>query len=135
MLEQSLRNRIEVYLKQNYLEIVSNDCELWEKKIPGRTRLKVVLPGTVCALCITDYDNKSKCEFLNDLSQYGLRKSVDHVLLTPNSNGTWTVHLIEMKTGLSQDKWKDISQKTCASMLNVKALAAILEMCFDTIDR
>ena len=132
MLEQSLQDAIEVYLKPKYVEVVENECELWERKNPGRTKLNVALPQDVSTLCLCDHDSKPKCEFINDDEYVGLRKSVDHVLLTPNADGRWTVHLIEMKTSVGRSEWQKISKKARATILGIKALAAILDIQIDS---
>ena len=140
MLERSLQDKIDVYLKPDYLKVVENECELWEGEDGepgarnGRTRLKVILPPDVSILCIRKHDIQPRCAFLNPATEYGLEKSVDHILLTPNTNGTWTVHLIEMKSGLGRSEWREISLKARASMLNMKALAAILDISIEAFE-
>ena len=128
MLEQSLKDKIDVYLKPDYIEVVDNECELWEYETSGRTRLEVHLPSNTSILCIRNHDNKPKCEFLNPTKASGLKMSVDHILLTPNQDGKWTVHLIEMKSGVGREKWKEIGLKARATILNMKAMAATLDL-------
>ena len=132
MLEQSLQDKIDVYLKPGYIEVVENECELWEMESSGRTKLKVILPANTSILCIRNHDNQPRCQFLNPSSDCGLTKSVDHILLTPNQNGSWTAHLIEMKSTVEREKWHDIGLKARASMLNMKAAAAVLDIPVDS---
>lgn len=132
MLEQSLQDKIDVYLKPGYIEVVEKECELWEKESSGRTRLRVILPENASVLCIRDYDNQPKCQFLNPSGEYGLEKSVDHILLVLNPSGKWTVHMIEMKSGVRREVWHDIGLKARASILNMKAATAILDIEVDS---
>ena len=77
--------------------------------------------------------NDSTFEFLNKTKTTGLGRSVDHILLTRNDNGKWTAHLIEMKSGVSIKRWNEIKLKARASMLNIKALAAVLDISLESI--
>lgn len=55
-------------------------------------------------LCIYDFDNKGKCQFLRTDKKLGMQKSVDHVIFEKCQNG-WRLHLIEMKSGVGYKKW------------------------------
>ena len=133
MLDQNLIDKIDVYLKPDYIEIVEGKSQLTEEEDSGRTRLNVSLSGTNSYLCIRDNDHKATCEFLNKTKTTGLGRSVDHILLTRNDNGKWTAHLIEMKSGVSIKRWNEIKLKARASMLNIKALAAVLDISLESI--
>lgn len=128
MLDQKLKDKIEVFLISDYIEILSGEFELWEKSDDGRTRLKVGLLSDESILCIRDHDHQPRCAFLNPDRKYGLMKSVDHIVLTPNDNDTWTAHLIEMKSGVGESEWNDIRAKVRASILNMRACAAVLDI-------
>lgn len=128
MLDQRLKDRIDVYLRPHYLEEVHESCVLWETELSGRTRLNVILPRDSCVLCIRDYDHKAKCGFLSEDTTAGLQKSMDHILVVQQPDGAWKVHLIEMKSSISGNKWEEIRQKARASILNIKALAAVLDI-------
>lgn len=132
MLEQSLQDKIDVFLIPGYIEVVEDECELGEDEDEGRTKLSVALPTDTSVLCIRKHDKQPRCKFLNPETKYGLEKSVDHILIVQNKSGKWTVHLIEMKSGLGRSEWHDISLKVRASMLNMKAVAAILDIAIDS---
>lgn len=132
MLDQELKDKIELFLEPDYCEVVENECELWEWQDTGRSKLTVHLPAEVSILCIRDHDNKPRCGFLNQATQYGLKKSVDHIILIQNPNGTWTANLIEMKSNVRDSVWQKISLKARATMLNMKALAAVLGITIDS---
>ena len=60
MLDQNLIDKIDVYLKPNYVEIVEGMCQLTEEEDSGKTRLNVNLSETNSYLCIRDNDHTPK---------------------------------------------------------------------------
>lgn len=126
MYEESLQKRIDTYILPDYFVPEKDEYRLMEAAESGRTELNVILENATegTCICIECYDMKQRCEFLARLN--GMRKCVDHVVLTKNDHGMWDVHLIEMKKTDNRSKWIDIKQKVRASILNIRALASVL---------
>lgn len=133
MLDPQLAKKINTFILENYciteLDTGQNSYVLEEHDDAGLSTLEVSCSsGTDNILCIANYDKLPRCEFLSQSEKYGMRKCVDHVLLVQQSSGKWMVHLIEMKTSVGERTWVNIKQKVRASILNIKALAAVLDL-------
>ena len=133
MRDEMLEKKITEYIDSSYFQAAQNNYQLWEKKDSGRSQLAVSFahqPHDV--LCIAEYDNKSRCGFFT--ASHGMQKCVDHVILIKNQDGKWTGHLIEMKSKVDNGRWTSIKQKVRASILNIRALAATLDLPIEISD-
>ena len=133
MLDPQLAKKINTFILENYciteLDTGQTSYFLEEHDDAGLSTLEVSCSsGNDNILCIANYDKLPRCEFLSQFEKYGMRKCVDHVLLVKQSSGKWMVHLIEMKTSVGEHTWVNIKQKVRASILNIKALAAVLDL-------
>lgn len=122
-MNQRVEFALDNFLEAGYFEPEADRYLLEEKKESGRSFLTVDIKGE--HLCIRDYDNKHKCIFVKPEEKYGMKKSVDHVIIELNDTKA-IVHLIEMKSSISDSTWRDIKKKTRASYLNLQALAVYL---------
>lgn len=129
MLDVQLKKKIDTFILENYFITDQASYQLVECEDTGLSQLEVSFPaGLVDVICIANYDKKHRCEFLSITEKYGMRKCVDHVLLVKQNSGKWVVYLIEMKTSIGSNTWVNIRQKVRASILNIKALAAVLDL-------
>ena len=128
--DELLKKRMDTYILPDYFEPEADEYRLMETEESGRTELNVRFEGAPAGahICIACYDMKKRCEFLARTSVNGMRKCVDHVVFTRNDGGSWNVHLIEMKKTVDRSKWFGIKQKVRSSILNIRALAAVLGM-------
>lgn len=128
MYEESLQKRIDTYILPDYFMPEKDEYRLMETEESGRTELRVVFENAAegTHICIECYDMKKRCEFFAQTKLNGMRKCVDHVVLTKNDSGLWDVHLIEMKKTVDRSKWIDIKRKVRASILNIRALASVI---------
>ena len=77
-------------------------------------------------LCIYDFDNKGKCQFLRTDKKFGMQKSVDHIIFEKCQDG-WRLHLIEMKSGVGYKTWfESIKPKVRTSYFTALAIADFL---------
>lgn len=98
--------------------------ELEEPAQSGQAQL-ILSVRTKDNLCVENYDAKEKCEYLNNES--GLKKAVDHFVLVKQED-YWELHLIEIKKTVGHKTWNRIKDQLRASYLNIKALAAFLNI-------
>lgn len=133
MLDPKLERKIKVFIREQYFDADQVSYQLTEEAEEGLSLLDVSFSaGSADILCISNYDKKKRCEFLSETSRDGMRKCVDHALLVKQPSGKWIVHLIEMKSSIGNETWINIKQKVRASILNIKALAAVLDLPIDT---
>lgn len=128
MLDRELKQKIDTFILKDYFTTDQALYQLIEEEDTGRSQLDVSFPTTSNILCLPNYDNKHRCEFLSWPEKHGMRKCVDHVFLYKASSGKWVILLIEMKTSVGDNTWIDIKKKVRASILNIKALAAVLDL-------
>lgn len=98
--------------------------DLHERKESGKSVLKVTL-NSLDNLCIEDFDNSKKCGFFKQDREFGMQKSVDHVIFQ-NCSGNCTLHLIEMKKTVGSETFKGVKRKVRSSYLNALAIAVAL---------
>ena len=89
----------------------------------GKTELTVSVEGE--SLWLIDFDKHDKCMFFAENKEYGLCKSSDHVIFQCKG-GVWYLHIIEFKTAVRSQTWKDVKKKFRTSYFNCMALAKIL---------
>ena len=111
------------FFQNNYFLNMSNSYELSEDSPSGKSKLNIFVNGI--NLCLADFDNKKKCEFLRDDKKYGMRRSSDHLLFQLKNN-SWILHIIEMKTTVGNETWKDIKLKTRTTYLTALAISSFL---------
>ncbi len=98
--------------------------DLHERKESGKSVLTVTL-DSLDNLCIEEFDNLKKCGFFKLEREFGMQKSVDHVIFQ-NCSGGCTLHLIEMKKSVGSETFKGVKRKVRSSYLNALAIAASL---------
>lgn len=117
-------------------ELMVEDFAEWEKEIiqleekedTGKSLLNMKLKSEL-NLCIKNVDKKhTELYFFQTNKQKSMFKRVDHIVFEYLENDKWRVHLIEMKSSISDEKWSEIKGKFRASYLLVQGLAAMLEM-------
>lgn len=97
---------------------------LIEDEERGYSELTVSVTET--NLCITAFDKLPMWGIITQRKDIGMRKGVDHVVITQSEDGHWKAHLIEMKTTMGTKKFIEVKQKTRAGFFSVKALCAYL---------
>lgn len=128
MYDSRIRFAINHFIESDYFKEMSDTYTLEENSSSGKSILHLSVQGQ--NICVEDFDNKKKCEFVaaRDFEGHniGMKKSVDHFILKKNSEGIWNLHMIEMKTSVGNSTWMDIKKKVRASYLNIKALCVFL---------
>lgn len=133
MREQKLDQKIKTYIRDGYFEPLQTDYQLFEQTESGRTQLNISLSSEgEDVLCISNYDDKPRCAYFSDKN--GMKKCVDHVILIKQKEGDWKASLIEMKSTVGNSAWAGIKQKVRASILNINALATVLDIRIQSID-
>jgi hypothetical protein len=117
------------FIRDDLFEKVSMEYELTETEDGGASYITWQCSNKENR-CIANFDKKSiELPFLKPDKRYHLRKCVDHVIFESNEQEKWTIHLIEMKTGIEhKDKWNEIKGKFRASYFTIKAIAAVLDL-------
>lgn len=123
MYEERVRYALDTFVEEDYFLSMQNEYHLKEEKDSGKSDLFVKIGND--NLCIYDFDNKKKCNFLRPDKKFGLQKSVDHMIFEQRPEG-WILHMIEMKSSVGNKTWIDIKLKVRASYLNAYALAKVL---------
>lgn len=124
--------------KRNYIinelmvdQFIENESELIrleETEDTGKSILEIRLDSAE-NLSIKNVDKKpTQMLFFVNTKEKCMFKRVDHILFQCLEDNNWRVHLIEMKSSIANDKWKDVKGKFRASYLFVQSLAAMLEM-------
>lgn len=82
------------------------------------------------AVCIRNCDKKNTdVLFFRSGSTCGLTKRVDHIVFENFQDNDWYVHLIEMKSSVTNEaKWYEIKAKFRASYLLAKMMASVMEI-------
>lgn len=123
MYDKRVQFALDNFICDDYFLEESQSYCLREEKESGKSALNVRLEGN--NLCISDFDNKRKCNFLKPDGKLGMQKSVDHIIFQKKEKG-WTLHLLEMKSSVGNETWKSIKQKVRTSYLTACALAIFL---------
>lgn len=93
-----------------------------------QSKLKVQLKSGE-NLTIKNVDKKhTDLLFFNKEGQKSMFKRVDHIIYENLSGNSWKLHLIEMKSWVGVEKWKEIKGKFRASYLLAQGIAAMLGM-------
>lgn len=114
------------YLKLDALHLQAESMQyiLEEKSEKGYTKLTVIV--SMPNLCMTSFDEVSSWNIVKGDSDHGMKKGVDHVILTMDAEGEWKVHLIEMKTSMGEGTFRDVKTKVRADYFKVKAICMYL---------
>lgn len=133
MLDETIESAKDNFFNKKYFTSSKSQYELTEtgNDLKQGKTLLVVNVGTSDNLCWRNYDsdNDSKCNFLN--SKFGLQRRVDHFILKKNLNDEWTLHMIEMKTTITNKKFEEIKEKFLGSFWSIKVFAMFLGISFD----
>ena len=121
MLKDRVLFALDNFLIPNYFVDKKSYYELHENEKTGKSLLKLQV-GTEDNLCMQNYDNAKKCNFLSQDNKNHMQQSI----IIKKSNNVWELHMIEMKTTINLATWFNIKHKMRASYLNIKALAVFL---------
>lgn len=130
MFSQRIQYGLDHFIREDYFLAMEHEYHLKEERESGKSQLIVQVEND--NLCICHFDEKRKCNFLRDEKTYGMQKSVDHMIFSKEEN-EWKLHMIEMKSGVGGDTWKNIKQKVRTSYLTACAIGTFLGICFSDI--
>lgn len=124
MQETRVEFALKNFIAENYFLKMDNVYHLKEEKDSGKSDLTLMVSNE--NLCIYDFDNKGKCQFLRSDKKSGMQKSVDHMIFERCQAG-WKLHLIEMKSGVGYKTWiESIKPKVRTSYFTALAIADFL---------
>lgn len=123
MYDTKVKFALDQFIQENYFLSMKNQYHLKEEQDSGKSDLTLNISND--NLCIYNFDGKGKCNFLRPEKQYGMQKSVDHVLFEKHTAG-WRLHLIEMKSSVGYRKWLEIKLKMRTSYFTALAIADFL---------
>lgn len=124
MLTERVQFAINNFIIDQYFLDMQHNYHLKEEKDSGKSDLDVTINSD--NLCIYNFDDKKKCNFLKPDKKHGMQKSVDHILFEQINNG-WRLHLIEMKSSVGYNTWlESIKPKVRTSYLTSLAIAEFL---------
>ena len=124
MQETRIKFALDNFIVENYFLKTSNLYHLKEERDSGKSDLTLEIANE--NLCIYDFDNKGKCQFLRTDKKLGMQKSVDHIIFEKCQDG-WRLHLIEMKSGVGYKTWfESIKPKVRTSYFTALAIADFL---------
>ena len=124
MYTERVQYAIDNFIMDDYFLEMQNNYHLKEEKDSGKSDLDVTIKND--NLCIYNFDDKKKCNFLRPEKTTGMQKSVDHILFEKIDDG-WRLHLIEMKSGVGYKTWlESIKPKVRTSYLTSLAIADFL---------
>lgn len=124
MQETRVMFALENFIAENYFLKMDKVYHLKEEKESGKSDLTLMVSNE--NLCIYDFDNKGKCQFLRTDRKSGMQKSVDHMIFE-RCQTDWKLHLIEMKSGVGYKTWiESIKPKVRTSYFTALAIADFL---------
>lgn len=124
MYNNRIQYALDNFIMDQYFLPMNHHYHLREEKDSGKSDLSVVIKND--NLCIYDFDNKKKCNFLRIEKKTGMQKSVDHILFEKGLDN-WRLHLIEMKSSVGRKTWQEaIKPKVRTSYLTALAIAEFL---------
>lgn len=124
MYNQRIQYALQNFIEDKYFLPMDYTYHLKEERDSGKSDLNVKIKNP--NLCIFDFDNKKKCNFLRTDKKIGMQKSVDHILFE-NDSDIWRLHLIEMKSSVGYKTWAEsIKPKVRTSYLTALAIADFL---------
>ena len=124
MYSRRVQFAIDHFIMDEYFLPMQKIYHLKEEKDSGKSDLNVSIEKS--NLCIYDFDNKKKCNFLRGDKKIGMQKSVDHILFE-NCDFFWRLHLIEMKSSVGYKTWREsIKPKVRTSYFTALAIADFL---------
>lgn len=124
MWDTRVRFALDHFIVENYFLEMSHSYHLKEEKDTGKSDLILEIANE--NLCIYDFDNKGKCQFVRTDKKSGMQKSVDHMIFEKCRKG-WKLHLIEMKSSVGYKTWlESIKPKVRTSYFTALAIADFL---------
>ena len=116
------------FIEDNYFQYAQSEYLLFERDKGGESLLIVNVQND--SICVTNYDKKKRCAFINLDKKYGMGKCIDHFIIV-YKNEQWQLHMFEMKTTVGSKTWEGIKQKFRSSYLNICALCTFLGINID----
>lgn len=123
MYNSRIQYAMDNFIEEHYFLPMQNTYKLREIAESGKSILILDVDGE--NICVSEYDNKKRCNFLRLDKIYGMQKCIDHFILK-KSGDIWDLYMIEMKSGVGDKKWLDIKSKMRSSLLNIKALCEFM---------
>ncbi len=112
----------------DFIERESKIIEWQETEDTGKSILEFQLVSDE-NFSIKNVDKKNTImNYFKSNSTLSMNKRVDHIVFEHVTDKDWKIHLIEMKSSVGSDKWKDVKGKFRASYLLAQGIAAMLEM-------
>lgn len=121
---------LEWFILKDYFLSMDHEYHLKEENESGKSELIVKIEND--NLCIYNFDGKRKCNFLREEKIFGMQKSVDHIIFSKEEN-YWKLHMIEMKSSVGGETWKNIKQKVRTSYLTACAIGIFLGITFSEV--
>lgn len=119
---------IEELMSEDFIEYFSKKVNLEEQEESGKTMVEVFSENDTL-LVIKNVDKKNtKLYFFRTQKLLSMYKRVDHIIFEKKRDDKWVLHLIEMKSSVSADKWSEIKGKFRASYLLAQGIAAMLDI-------
>lgn len=119
---------IDELMEAQFVERETEKVCLEETEDTGKSVLELQLSsGKNLSIKNVDKKNTQMHFFVKDKNK-SMYKRVDHILFEYLDDNKWKAHLVEMKSSVENDKWKDVKGKFRASYLLVQGIAAMLEM-------
>ena len=115
--------------KENFMVKIQDKVCLEETETAGKTVLNVKI-ASVDNYCIEHADDNSMTQiaFFRPEKKFSMNKRVDHIIFEKKNDDNWNIHLIEMKTTVGEQTWRDEKGKFRASLLLSEAIASMLGM-------
>lgn len=116
---------IKELMVKGFIEKERSVIELDETDDSGKSKLEFRLNSDE-NLCIKNVDKKNTLMYFFQ-DKKSMFKRVDHIIFEHDRN-KWNLHLIEMKSSVGAETWRNVKGKFRASYLLAQGLAAMLDM-------
>ena len=130
MYDTRIQYAMDNFIDDKYFLPMKNVYDLKEAADSGKSLLTLKVEGE--NICVEEYDNKKRCNFLKENKAFGMHRCIDHFVLKKQEN-SWDLYMIEMKSSVSDKKWFEIKLKMRSSLLNIKALCEFLCITIDKV--
>lgn len=119
---------IEELMSEDFIEYFSKKVNLEEQEESGKTMVEVFSENDTLLVIKNVDKKKTELYFFRTQKLLSMYKRVDHIIFEKKGDDKWVLHLIEMKSSVSADKWSEIKGKFRASYLLAQGIAAMLDI-------
>ncbi len=119
---------IEELMSEDFIEYFSKKVNLEEQEESGKTMVEVFSENDTLLVIKNVDKKKTELYFFRTQKLLSMYKRVDHIIFEKKRDDKWVLHLIEMKSSVSADKWSEIKGKFRASFLLAQGIAAMLDI-------